>query len=282
MTRLIFALLLTCLVVAALACGSDSSSEGDGAAPQSAPAVSSEEDSGDGEKKVEQSSAGDSGGGEHSSSSEDDDSGDSDSDGGGSGQSGASDEDDSDGGGSGQSGASDEDDSDDSGSGQSGASDDGGSDDDDTVSRENPGLTGQAFDASRNEALAGAQPINAVTWTTEPTVSFGALEAEGVLQQGAILFDPLVEGEGAAFIVYFKGVPEPLLLLLPDLGPMSMWESNYTIAPAEQEIEGANFSIRAYSPLFMDVGPGDLEMRVFGYDSEGADAYLAVQPVTVQ
>ena len=70
--------------------------------------------------------------------------------------------------------------------------------------------------------------------------------------------------------------------LLPDLGPMFVWDTFLTVAPTEMEIEGASFKIRAYSPLFMDVGPGDLELRVYGYDQSGADALLAVQDIEVE
>ncbi len=178
-----------------------------------------------------------------------------------------------------QSSSSDYDDSDDDvdygNSGQAGA------EDSDIVSRENPGLTGTAFDSGRNDSLFDAQPLDAVTWTMEPTISAGALEAKGVLKDGAALFDPTIGGEGAGFIVYFKGMREPLVLLLPDLGPTRIWETDHTVAPMEQELNGASFAIRAYSPLFMDVGGSDLEIRLFGYDAQRADALLAIQPVTV-
>ena len=154
--------------------------------------------------------------------------------------------------------------------------------DDDTVSRENPGFTGTAFDAARNLALSGAQPLNAVTWNMRPAISGGALEASGILDEGVSLFDPKVDGEGAGFIVYYKGVEEPLVLLLPDLGPTQIWESDHTIAPMELEIEGPSFTFRAYSPLFMDVGPSDLEIRLFGLDANGADALLVIEPVGVE
>ncbi len=154
-----------------------------------------------------------------------------------------------------------------------------GQDDDDAVSRENPGFEGQLFDGSRNDALFGSEPIGAVEWTVEPQFSPGSLEAEGVLQEGATLFNPMID-EPAAFAVYFKDreEPEPLVVLLPDLGPLHIWETDLTIAPMEHEFEGASFTFRAYSPLFMDVGPG-LELHVFGYDKEGNDALLAVQEI---
>ena len=60
---------------------------------------------------------------------------------------------------------------------------------------------------------------------------------------------------------------------------MHVWDSEHTIAPMEHEFEGSSFTIRAYSPLFMDVGPGDLVIRVFGMDGDGNDELLAVAPV---
>ena len=122
-------------------------------------------------------------------------------------------------------------------SGQSGQSSSASSDADDedkdskkddadaTVSRANPGLTGTAFDSSRNDALFGAEPLDAVTWSLEPTISPGALEAAGTLSGGAMLFDPTVDGEGASFAVYYKDHTEPMVLLLPNLGPMDVWDS---------------------------------------------------------
>ena len=173
------------------------------------------------------------------------------------------------------------DESDGEGSGDSGEDSSEGTEDSDVVSRQNPGFDGVGFDSGRNDALVDAQPLDVVTWVVEPTISFGVLDAEGTLDDGVMLFDPMIDGEGAGFIVYFKGMTEPLALLLPGLGPMHIWETDHTVAEMEHEFEGASFEIRAYSPLFMDVGPGDLELRVFGYDSEGADALLSVRTVTV-
>lgn len=153
------------------------------------------------------------------------------------------------------------------------------SDDDATVSRANPGLAGTAFDSSRNDALFDAEPLNTVTWSAEPTISAGALDAAGTLSGDAMLFNPMVDGQGAGFIVYYGDLTEPLALLLPDPGPMYVWDSEHTIAPMEHEFEGSSFTIRAYSPLFMDVGPGDLVIRVFGVDGDGNDALLAVASV---
>ena len=167
----------------------------------------------------------------------------------------------------------------DSDSGGRGDSDSGS---DSTVSNVNPGGEGMLFDNSRNVALFGAEPLNAVQWTVGPVITPGELVAEGVLEQGAILFNPMVDGEGAGFSVFYKGHEEAMVELLPDLGPMFVWDTFQTVAPTEMEIEGASFKIRAYSPLFMDVGPGDLELRVYGYDQSGADALLAVQDIEVE
>ena len=157
-----------------------------------------------------------------------------------------------------------------------------GSGPDGTVSRENPGLMGRNFDPSRNEPLHGAQPLGVVTWTAGPSIADGALTASGTLQQGASLFDPMVEGEGAGFAVFYKGNPEPMVVLLPGLGPIDVWETTLTVAEMEHEFEGASFEIRAYSPLFMDVGPSDLELRVYGYDGAGKDALLGVQDISAR
>ena len=63
---------------------------------------------------------------------------------------------------------------------------------------------------------------------------------------------------------------------------MLTWETTHTVASMEHEFEGASFRFTAYSPLFMDVGPGDLELRVYGTDGSGADAVLAVADIKVQ
>ena len=193
---------------------------------------------------------------------------------------------DGDGDGSGQSSASSSD-SDAGKAHSNGDSDSGGRGDSDsgsdsTVSNVNPGGEGMLFDNSRNVALFGAEPLNAVQWTVGPVITPGELVAEGVLEQGAILFNPMVDGEGAGFSVFYKGHEEAMVELLPDLGPMFVWDTFQTVAPTEMKIEGASFKIRAYSPLFMDAGPDDLELRVYGYDQSGADALLAVQDIEVE
>ena len=287
MKRLIVVLLLTCLAAAAWGCGGNPdptpTPAGDQGAAQVSPASG-------GETTPQGSSDTDSEGSRPSSSDDTDSSDDSNGD---SGEHHSGDDDDSgknveqksddkddDSGYSGQSSSSsDDDDSDSDSDGDSNGHDSDGDSDDDTVSRENPGFMGTRFDSSQNDALFDAQPLDAVTWTAEPVISAGALEAAGVLDAGIMLFNPMIDGEGAGFIVYYKGASEPLVLLLPDLGPIHIWETDLTVAPMEHEVEGASFSIRAYSPLFMDTGPGDLELRVFGYDANGDDSLLAIQPI---
>ena len=262
MKLLVFALLMTCLAASAFGCGAQvpaAAPQGDAAASED-PASSTPDKEPDLADQVEASSQGDpAAGGEHSESSEDD------SDAAYGVEASSSGE--ARGEGSSSSGE-------DAGSGM------GGSEDEDVAAYENPGLTPLPFDSGRNDALAGAEPLDVVTWTLEPEVSFGALEAEGILGGGAALFDPAVEGEGAGFIVYFKGIADPLAVLLPDEGPLHIWETYHTVAPADIELDGPRFTIRAYSPLFMDIGPSDLEIRVFGYDSGGEDALLSVRAVS--
>ena len=153
------------------------------------------------------------------------------------------------------------------------------SDDSDTVSRENPGFVEVPFDYSRNIALLDAEPLDLVTWTVGPYILPGVLVASGTLKQGAILFNPMVDGEGSGFSVFYKGHEESLVELLPDLGPLSIWDTDLTVAQTEMETEGPNFKITAYSPLFMDVGGSDLELRVIGYDGSGNDAVLGVRDI---
>ena len=157
----------------------------------------------------------------------------------------------------------------------------GGSGDDDVVSYENPGAEGVPFDAAQNAALAGAEPLQAVQWTTGPYIGAGELVAEGEMASGVILFNPM-DGEGSAFSVFYKGHEESMVELLPDMGPMRVWDTDLTVAPTEWEIEGSKFYLRAYSPLFMDVDPSDLELRVYGYDDSGTVALLAVEAIGLQ
>lgn len=264
MKRLLTALLLTIIAAAVLACGSDDSEPASDEAtpmmtPQAvAPTTQTPAPTPQPTQVPEKPSPGDG----------------SDGDGGQSSSSSSSDDSDGDSGEHTNGDSGDKSSDDDSGEHKNGDSDD------DTVSRENPGFIGMGFDVSRNEALADTDSIDAVTWDMEPTASAGALDAKGTLSGGASIFNPMVDGEGAGFIVYYKGNDEPLVLLLPDPGPMYMWDTNHTVADMEHEFEADAFVIRAYSPLFMDVGSGDLEIRVFGFDGNGNDALLSVYPVS--
>ena len=144
---------------------------------------------------------------------------------------------------------------------------------DQTVSIENPGDEGIDFNNAQNVALLHAEPLDLVTWTVEPVMGAGELVAEGILAENARLFDPL-QGEGSAFSVFYIGHEEAMVELLPD---GVYWNTYSTVAPTELELSGSEFKIRAYSPLFMDAGGGDLEIRVYGYDGEGNEALLSKQ-----
>ncbi len=145
----------------------------------------------------------------------------------------------------------------------------------------NPDGNGITLNTAPNDALKDSQPLNIVTWNKPPTLSPGELSAEGVIQNGGVLFEPTMD-EGSAFSVYYKGHDESLVELLPDLGPMMMWLTDLTVAPTEWEIEGGKFSFRAYSPLFMDSDPSNLELRVYGYDGNGDPAILAIADLVAE
>ena len=145
----------------------------------------------------------------------------------------------------------------------------------------NPNGDGITLNSAPNEALKDAQPLDIITWNTPPTLSPGELTAEGVIQNGGVLFDPMA-GEGSAFSVYYDGHDEPLVELLPDLGPMLLWLTDHTVAPTEWEVKGAKFTFRAYSPLFMDADPSALKLRVYGYDPNGNPAILSITNLTSQ
>ena len=149
---------------------------------------------------------------------------------------------------------------------------------DHAVSFANPGAVGVDFNGTANATMKDAQPIDVITWTVEPTLSPGELVAAGVVKHGARLFSPR-NGEGSAFSVYYKGHDESLVELLPDIGPLHVWNTTFTVAPTEWELEGETFKFRAYSPLFMDADPSALELRVYGYDGAGQAALLAVQRI---
>ena len=142
---------------------------------------------------------------------------------------------------------------------------------------QNPSGAGPELDYSQNAALRNATPIDAVDWTTPPTVGMGELSGAGQIAQGMDLFEPMI-GDGATFTVYYPGHDDPMVVLLPDLGPMQLWNTNHTVADMEWEREATSFTFRAYSPLFMDAGD-ELELHVFGYDADGNDALLSVTKI---
>ena len=142
---------------------------------------------------------------------------------------------------------------------------------------QNPSGAGPELDYSRNAALRNATPLDAVDWTTPPIVGGGELSGAGQIAQGTDLFEPMI-GDGAAFAVYYPGHDDPMVALLPDLGPMEIWNTNHTVADMEWEREATSFTFRAYSPLFMDAGD-ELELHVFGYDPDGNDALLSVTKI---
>ncbi len=151
--------------------------------------------------------------------------------------------------------------------------------DDSTVSTSNQVTGSDSFGWSQNEALRGAEPLNLVDWTQLPTLSLGALDASGVLEDGTVLFDPTV-GEGAAFAIYHVNYDdEPMLVILPNLGPMSIWDTDLTVAEMDYEFEAESFTFTAYSPLFFDATPSDLKLHVYGFDSDGNPALLAVSDI---
>ena len=153
---------------------------------------------------------------------------------------------------------------------------------DGTVSYANPNGQGVNFQDTRSPALENAASIDAVTWTVEPVIKAGALDAAGELAPNARLSEPM-NGEGSAFSVYYDGHDEALVELLPDLGPMQIWDTDATVAPTEFELAGGAFTIRAYSPLFMDVGtPSELELRVWGYDRAGQEVLLSVRRINAE
>lgn len=150
------------------------------------------------------------------------------------------------------------------------------------VSYANPNGQGVNFQDTRSPALENAASIDAVTWTLEPAIRAGALEAAGALTPNARLSEPM-NGEGSAFSVYYDGHDEALVEILPDLGPMQIWDTDATVAPTEFELAGGAFTIRAYSPLFMDVGtPSELELRVWGYDQAGQEVLLSVRRINAE
>ena len=152
-------------------------------------------------------------------------------------------------------------------------------DNDGVVSNENQVTGSDSFDWSANEALKDAEPLNVVEWTQPPSLSLGAIDASGIVKDGTRLSDPIA-GEGATFAIYHVNYDdEPMIVILPNIGPMSIWETDLTVADMDYEFEAHNFTFRAYSPLFFDATPSDMQLRVYGFDSDGNHALLAVSNI---
>ena len=152
-------------------------------------------------------------------------------------------------------------------------------DSDDIVSNESQFIGSDSFDWSANEALKDAEPLNVIDWTQSPTLSLGALDASGIVKDGAALSDPIM-GEGATFAIYHVNYDdEPMIVILPSSPPMWNWETDLTVADMDYEFEAQNFTFRAYSPLFFDATPSDMQLRVYGFDSDGNHALLAVSDI---
>ena len=60
----------------------------------------------------------------------------------------------------------------------------------------------------------------------------------------------------------------------PTCGLPTFGDTDHTVAPTDFEQEGGQFWLRAYSPLFMDVGPGDYRLVVWGYGEGGERVVL--------
>ena len=122
---------------------------------------------------------------------------------------------------------------------------------------------------------------NAIGWTVQPVIKDGVFTAQGTVAAGMRLSDPMA-GEPPAFMVHYGDNTEVLLVLLPDLAPSYIWDTDHTVAPTDIEQTGNDFELRAYSPLFMDVGDGDYRLVVWGYDTGGKRVMLSVLWVGVE
>ena len=124
------------------------------------------------------------------------------------------------------------------------------------------------------ECAAYDDSADAIGWTVRPVIEDGALTAQGTVAKGLRLSDPMA-GEPPAFMVHFGDNTEVLVVLLPDLAPTYIWDTDHTVAPMDFEQEDGQFTLRAYSPLFMDVGEGDYRLVVWGYDADGQRVILS-------
>lgn len=150
--------------------------------------------------------------------------------------------------------------------------------DDDTVSNTNQIAGSYAFDWTENQALKDAEPLNIITWVSGPTLGLGELYGEATINDDAILFQPML-GEGAALAIYHVNYDsEPMLVLLPDLGPTMIWETDLTVAEMDYEVDGQTLTFRAYSPLLFDINSADIKLRIYGYDNN-TPSLLAISDI---
>ena len=108
--------------------------------------------------------------------------------------------------------------------------------------------------------------------------SHASLISPGPVDEPSRLAEP-TGGEPSAFSVHYAANAEGMVEPLPDLGATHVWDTDATVASSELVQAGNEFTVRAYSPLFMDTGPSDLLLRVWGYDNAGNPALLSVQTV---
>ena len=141
------------------------------------------------------------------------------------------------------------------------------------VTFQNPGQTPVPL-PDPSECAACNDSADAIGWTVRPVIEDGALTAQGTVAAEMRLSDPMA-GEPPAFMVHFGDNTEVLLVLLPDLAPTYIWDTDYTVAPTDFEQQDGQFTLRAYSPLFMDVGAGDYRLVVWGYDADGQRVVLS-------
>ena len=90
-------------------------------------------------------------------------------------------------------------------------------------------------------------------------------------------------GEGAALAVYHVNYDsDPMIVLLPSLGPTMIWETDHTVAEMDYEVDGRNFTFRAYSPLFFDGNAADIKLRIYGYDENNNPSLLAISDINAE
>ncbi len=146
----------------------------------------------------------------------------------------------------------------------------------DTAANENGSASASLdLDASYLIALDGSESKELVVWEVSPKLTRGRVSGSGTLSDGARLFDTLSD-EGAAMAIYVNEVKyPPLVVPLPRLSGQQVWETELTVGPTDLTIDGQSFAFDVFSPIFFDANPGDLTLRVFGYDARGETSVLA-------